>query len=167
LVAAIWCEICGTDQSLLRCPVDTARFQEILVLPPFKGALTDGVIYMGLKTTTTVEAQPPEDRAKDDSSHRHGAEVLEEVSAEDGDNHSLLRGAEVLVEDRVKDDRHRLGHRVDFLEDRVRVVEVDGHRDQCRDAHTPSHRSPGITDKRTTHRGVLAAMAFLQGWVMS
>ena len=94
------------------------------------------------------------------------AEVLAEVLTLPLED-SLLHGEEVLVEDRVKDDRHRLGHRVDFLEDRVRVVEVDGHRDQCRDAHTPSHRSPGITDKRTTHRGVLAAMAFLQGWVMS
>ena len=105
----------------------------------------------------------PEDRAKDDSSHRHGAEVLEEVSAEDGDNHSLLRGAEVSVEGRGKDD---LSH-LDFRVDRVKVVEVDGHRDQCRDARTRSHRCLGITDKRITRRGVLAAMGFLRGWGMS
>ena len=121
-----------------------------------------------------------EDRAKDDSSHRHGAEVM----AVDGDNHSLLHGAEVMVEDRVKDDRSsRRGvevmaedfvegrgkdglSRLDFRVDRVKVVEVDGHRDQCRDGHIPRRRCLGITDKRITRRGVLAAMGFLRGWGM-
>ena len=118
-----------------------------------------------------------EDRVKDDSSHRHGAEVL----AVDGDNRSPLHGAEVMVEDRVKDDRSsRRGaeafvegrgkdglSRLDFRVDRVKVVEVDGHRDQCRDGHIPRRRCLGITDKRITRRGVLAAMGFLRGWGMS
>ena len=114
-------------------------------------------------TQLLCHLDPPEDRVKDDSSHRHGAEVSEEVSAEDGDNHSLLRGAEVSVEGRGKDD---LSH-LDFRVDRVKVVEVDGHRDQCRDGHIPRRRCLGITDKRITRRGVLAAMGFLRGWGMS
>ena len=85
-----------------------------------------------------------------------------EVLAEDGDNHSLLRGAEVSVEGRGKDGLSRL----DFRVGRVKVVEVDGHRDQCRDGHIPRRRCLGITDKRITRRGVLAAMGFLRGWGM-
>ena len=166
-VAAIWWEICGHEshgKSVLRCPVDTAPFNNH----------PHGVAAIWREHTSL---DPPEDRAKDDSSHRHGAEVL----AVDGDNHSLLHGAEVMVEDRVKDDlssrrgaevsvegrgKDGLSH-LDFRVDRVRVVEVDGHRDQCRDARTRSHRCLGITDKRITRRGVLAAMGFLRGWGMS
>ena len=87
-----------------------------------------------------------EDRVRGDRSSRRGAEVL----------------VEVLVEDRVKDGLNH--HPVDFRVGRVKVVEVaDGHRDQCRDGHIPRRRCLGITDKRITRRGVLAAMGFLRG----
>ena len=131
-------------------------------------------------TQLLCHLDPPEDRVKDDSSHRHGAEVM----AVDGGNDSLLHGEEVMVEDRVKDDRSsRRGAEVmaevmaedrvkdglnhlDFRVCRVKVVGVDGHRDQCRDGHIPRRRCLGITDKRITRRGVLAAMGFLRGWGM-
>ena len=121
---------------------------------------------------------PPED------SLLHMAEVMVEVMAVDGGNHSLLHGEEVTVEDRVRGDRSsRRGAEVmaevmaedrvkdglnhlDFRVCRVKVVEVDGHRDQCRDGHIPRRRCLGITDKRITRRGVLAAMGFLRGWGM-
>ena len=119
--------------------------------------------------------------------HHHGipANRLGPEVAAAGADHSLLHGEEVTVEDRVRGDRNsRRGAEVmaevlaedrgkddlshlDFRVDRVKVVEVDGHRDQCRDARTRSHRCLGITGKRITRRGVLAAMGFLRGWGMS